>query len=269
LFDPSMIPLGIYLYSMKKNGYPQRPVRGIFLRGSVQVLGVALLLALSPGRDDSAAFMPEQGRSGRILFAPIFEGEALELGREYALEGGADSIRLETLRFYLSHPRLLRKGRVVFAFPESAYLMDMAEPASLALSWSAPRTLLFDQVAFELGVDSLTQAGGARGAALDPIRGMYWSWQSGYIHVKLEGTATASKARHFSFQYHLGGYRAPFNTIRTLVLPARPRGDTHIHIALDAFFEAVDLAATPDIMRPCPEAMQAVRSFADAFKTVP
>ena len=265
-----MIPPGIYLCSMKKNGYPQQlAIRGIFLQGNVQVLGMALLLALSPGRDDSAGFIPGQGCGGRILFTPIFKGEALELGREYALGEGADSIRLETLRFYLSHLRLLRKGRVVFAFPESAYLIDMADPASLALSWSAPHALLFDQVAFELGVDSLTQAGGARGAALDPIHGMYWSWQSGYIHVKLEGTATTSKARRPSFQYHLGGYRAPFNTLLTLVLPARAHGDTRIRIALDAFFEAMNPAATPDIMRPCPEAMQAVRSFADAFKTVP
>ena len=242
--------------------------RGRLVPGGFLVWGVALF-GLSLVWGGTGPFGRGQGsRGGDIVFAPVFNGQVLENGRAYPLEGG-DSIQVEVLRFYVSRLRFLRKGKVVFVLPEKYHLIDRSDSASLSVAWASHKALSFDALAFELGVDSLTQAVGVHGDALDPVHGMYWSWQSGYIHVKIEGKASAVRVRNGAFQYHLGGYRAPYNTIRTVVLPASPQPEIRIQVSLDTFFAQMDLSGSPEIMRPSAGAMQAVRYFADAFNTVP
>ncbi|MGA0557364.1 MbnP family protein [Larkinella sp. VNQ87] len=55
--------------------------------------------------------------------------------------------------------------------------------------------------------------------------GMYWDWNSGYIHFKLEGTSPVAPATASGrvFLYHIGlfgGYRTKtINNLRTINLP--------------------------------------------------
>lgn len=205
----------------------------------------------------------------RVRIEPTFHGGRLLSEQSYPLKSGKDSIEIETLRFYLSNPRLMYHNQKVFELPQKYYLMDIADTASLSLEWTLPKTIAFDQIAFEIGVDSLTQAEGVHGAALDPSNGMYWSWQSGYIHVKLEGKATSSPLRDKAFQYHLGGFQAPFGAIAPVVLPLDQDKENRIGIALETFFEHIALAEKPEIMRPCKEAVMAIHHFAAAFNIMP
>jgi hypothetical protein len=70
-----------------------------------------------------------------------------------------------------------------------------------------------------LGVDSLHNCSGAQSGALAPENGMFWAWNTGYIFLKMEGTAPASKQPDHLLEYHIGGYRTPNNAIRTVTLP--------------------------------------------------
>lgn len=42
-------------------------------------------------------------------------------------------------------------------------------------------------ITFSLGVDSLKQAKPLYSGDLNPLKYMYWTWQSGYIQLKAEG----------------------------------------------------------------------------------
>ena len=59
---------------------------------------------------------------------------------------------------------------------------------------------------------------GAIGGTLDPINGMYWAWNSGYVNFKIEGTSTLSNARKNAFKFHLGGYQHPYNSYRAVLI---------------------------------------------------
>lgn len=211
--------------------------------------------------------LPAQ-RYSDVLFEPLFGGQPLVSGQFYTNKNG-DSIQVETFRFYLSHLRLLYQGQPVFAHPQAHFLVDVERPASLAIRCIIPADLLFDAVAFELGVDSLTQAAGALGGDLDPVHGMYWSWQSGYISAKTEGKASNCPAKGQQFQLHLGGYRAPWNTLTTLTFTVAPRDSVRIRIALDAFLEQTDLRKTYSIMRPGAEAVSLMQYLGQSFRTTP
>jgi hypothetical protein len=43
---------------------------------------------------------------------------------------------------------------------------------------------------------------------------MFWTWNSGYIFLKMEGTSSSAPSNDLTF--HIGGFKAPNNTIRTV-----------------------------------------------------
>jgi hypothetical protein len=92
----------------------------------------------------------------------------------------------------------------------------------------------YTEFKFMIGVDSLrnTMDISRRKGVLDPGNathdgdGMYWSWNSGYIIMKLEGTSPqvpADAAGNQKYRYHIGGFGGynakTFNNTRTVTLP--------------------------------------------------
>ena len=75
-----------------------------------------------------------------------------------------------------------------------------------------------------IGVDSIHNCSGAQSGALDPVNGMFWTWSTGYIFLKLEGHADASASSGHIFEYHIGGYAAPNNCIRRVTLSLTAKG---------------------------------------------
>ncbi|MEO8761124.1 MAG: MbnP family protein, partial [Bacteroidia bacterium] len=71
---------------------------------------------------------------------------------------------------------------------------------------------------FIIGVDSLHNCSGLQTDALDPVNGMFWAWNTGYIFLKLEGNSSFSKSPANIFEFHIGGYKQPTNSIRTINL---------------------------------------------------
>ncbi len=69
-----------------------------------------------------------------------------------------------------------------------------------------------------LGVDSLHNVSGAQGGDLDPAKNMFWSWTTGYIMLKLEGTAPSSTVSGNVIEYHLGGFKGINKTQRNFNL---------------------------------------------------
>ena len=90
---------------------------------------------------------------------------------------------------------------------------------------------------FIVGVDSMQNCSGAQEGALDAANGMFWAWNTGYIFLKLEGKAPASKSPGNIFEYHIGGYKAPANCIRHISLKLKDLeipASNKLHIKVDA-----------------------------------
>lgn len=76
----------------------------------------------------------------------------------------------------------------------------------------------YTSIEFIIGVDSLHNCSGAQSGALDPVNAMFWTWNTGYIFLKLEGKSPASTSPGGFFEYHIGGFKSPHNAIRKVVL---------------------------------------------------
>jgi hypothetical protein len=185
-----------------------------------------------------------------VVFQPVLGGVALEVAEEGGAAGAEEvkkshALNVETLRFYLSDVVLLKAGAVVHRAAKKHHLIDAERPKTLRLPLQTVAD--YDELRFTFGVDSLTAASGAFGADLD---GMYWTWRSGYINFKLEGTSPDCPARKNRFQFHVGGFQGPFNSEREVSLRVSPDTIISVQIDLDHFFAATDLSTDYQIMSP-------------------
>lgn len=161
-----------------------------------------------------------------------------------------EDLSIETLRFYISGIEFYHGKESAFTLANSFHLIDAAVPNSLVIQFEIPETLAYTHLQFNIGIDSLTNVSGAMGGDLDPTKGMYWTWQSGYINFKLEGVAERSPARHHRFQFHLGGYQAPFESVQTVNLALKDKTAIEIQVAIDKCLASIDLGETYQIMSP-------------------
>ncbi|MBL7786301.1 MAG: hypothetical protein JNM36_10380 [Chitinophagales bacterium] len=200
----------------------------------------------------------------------LFQGQKLVLDSSYWIAQKQDSIQISTCKFYLSNIELLQDGEVVFRPTKKHFLIDISQPNSLSIDLSNKKKLVFNQFRYTLGIDSTTQVAGAMGKDLDPVNGMYWTWQSGYINCKIEGYSSHCTTRNHFFQYHLGGYQAPFSTQKTCTLLLNSQQDQWIlYFDIARFLEQTDLVRLPEIMSPQAEAVRLAHIVAQLFSTKP
>ena len=98
------------------------------------------------------------------------------------------------------------------------FLINQEEQGSTQISIDNIPTGMYSTISFTLGVDSIDNCSGAQAAALDPVNGMFWAWNSGYIFLKMEGISPASNSTGRRLEFHIGGYKEPNNCIKIIQL---------------------------------------------------
>jgi len=175
----------------------------------------------------------ETGRLRLRLEHTVGDQPLQPASRSYTNAAG-ESFTVRKLDYYLTNVRLLRADGSAFTLPQdsSYFLVRLEDPASQVLALSRLPYGTYTAVEYLIGVDSLRQTMDVsrRPGVLDPANpssnGMYWDWNSGYIHLKLEGvspSAPVDATGERPFRYHVGlfgGYQArTLNNIRRVRVP--------------------------------------------------
>lgn len=205
-----------------------------------------------------------QRKDVTLYVKPVVQGKAVAVNDSFYVKGN-ERIVLETLRFYISGIRLLQNDSLVWKESGSYHLYDLEEAKGIVLP--VPASVTYNRIRFYIGIDSLTNVSGAMGGELDPVKGMYWTWQSGYINFKAEGRSSASAHPKKEFQLHLGGYENPHNALRQITLSTRQQSVIDVYFDLQQFLQAAELAKRSHIMSPGPEAVKLSAMAAECFKT--
>jgi hypothetical protein len=191
-----------------------------------------------------------------LQFVPSYGDQELDLDQGIYSVHDTDSMHFETLRFYISGIELLNNNKPVWKEKQSYHLVDASMEHTLKIALNVPAAVICDQVRFQIGIDSATHMAGAMGNDLDPTKGMYWTWQSGYINFKLEGKSNLCAGPHGEFQFHIGGYKSPFNSLRPVLLPFRASAINKIRIDIRQLITEINLETQDHIMSPGEAAMQ-------------
>lgn len=201
-----------------------------------------------------------------LRFRFTFNGEEVELQKSYFLKGINDSIKLKTVKFYVSNIHFKKERIIVDTTSKRFYLIDLENKFSRDISFSSLGVKSCDTLEFSIGIDSLTNVSGAMGDALDPVNGMYWAWQSGYINFKIEGNSKVCKTRNNVFQFHVGGYASPYATIQHFKFAITKTANVTIEIPLDDFLEKIDIRKTNEVMSPNAKSTQMANQISEIIR---
>ncbi|MGE0569203.1 MAG: MbnP family protein [Bacteroidia bacterium] len=207
-----------------------------------------------------------QVNSIHFLINPTFGVGSLHLADSPFHANDSNKLQIDVLKFYISNFQFLKKGKVVLEEKGRFHLVDAADEKSFSISIENKQNIDYDELKFNLGIDSTTNVSGAMGGDLDPTRGMYWAWQSGYINFKLEGTSKLCNTRNNEFTFHLGGYQQPFYALQTLSFTTQNAQKINLKLDVREILMQIDLAKQNHIMSPSTEATMLSKIVAASFK---
>jgi hypothetical protein len=191
-----------------------------------------------------------------IQFDATFGNQLLQTDFLYFSTNNSDTFQFEVFKFYISSVQFLQNEKIAFKENTSYHLIDLFSTEMNTLNITLPEKIDFNQVQFKLGIDSVTNASGALGGDLDPTKGMYWTWQNGYINFKLEGTSSRSTARKNEFEFHLGGYAMPFATCQTIAFIIDQKKVIKINVDVQKLMNDIDLSTFNHLMSPGVDAVK-------------
>lgn len=207
-----------------------------------------------------------------MQFKPVFDHETLVLDEKQYTTAQSDTIVVSTFRFYLSNIQYIFEDGSTFSETNSVHLLDVEKEESLVFEVKDVPNKKLQSVNFNIGVDSFTNVSGALTGDLDPIHGMYWAWNTGYINAKIEGKSKSCHTPKNVFEFHIGGYLSPFNTLRKIQLTPENKisdnGKMTIEVDASKWFSNIRLAETNSVLQPNKMAMMIANNYAEMFKIV-
>lgn len=194
----------------------------------------------------------------QIAFHPRYENAPLRFDTTQYGTAAGPRVTVSMLKFYVSDIALNTLDGDTLRIP-GHYLVDCTDDERMSIAASVPEEAfgLYAGLSFRIGVDSVVNELGPSEGDLDPINGMYWTWSTGYIFCKLEGTVEHGDAPKRVYEIHIGGYKAPFNNVMQVngamthpVDAALPSARIDIDVNIDTFFNAgvpFNIVARPSV----------------------
>ena len=192
-----------------------------------------------------------------------FKTEKLERNKNYITES-KDTLQIDIFRFYISNIKFQFSDTTTFSEENSYHLIDIENPNSFQIPIARNSEKVISKITFSIGVDSLASVSGAMSGDLDPTKGMYWAWQSGFINMKIEGKSSSCKTRKNAFQFHIGGYMKPNYAIRTIEIKTI-NSNLEFNVDIAELFKDIKLSENNSIMIPCSKAMELANKTVGMF----
>ena len=199
---------------------------------------------------------------GQLRIIPSWDNKALELEQVYLTEN-KDSISFSSLNMYFSDFRFKDKINGGISTIDTLIFYDLADSSTHTFFNELDLTN-FESLAFTLGLDSTKNVSGELENAYDPLLGMYWAWNTGYVNLTLAGKSNLILTKTHDFEFHLGGYRYPLATAQNIKVDLN---DQYIYFDLQKLFsESINLSKNHHIMLPGKEAFLISQGLSDCFK---
>ncbi len=201
--------------------------------------------------------------------------EGLDLGKVYVTPTG-DSVTFDYIRYWISNIEFVKEDGSSWKEEKSYRLMEKTQSKNREeFSVTVPAGK-YKSLRFGIGVDQARNSSiDSVAGELDVTAGMSWTWNTGYIFMKNEGTFYNSDSMAYTdWKYHLGT-DANYKTV-TLDFPMTQEFTdgskfmAHVvYMALNIFSKPndMDLKANPVLMvGPADQTAKAADNYAEAFE---
>lgn len=214
----------------------------------------------------------------KITFQNKVKGNPMLLFTGNYVNSHGEQYIITKFKYYISN--LSITGTSGTAIHNGYYLVDEGVTQSLSFTVPAPVDT-YSSFSFLVGVDSVRNVSGAQTGALDPLNDMFWTWNSGYIMAKMEGTSPQSTLTNNSVEYHIGGFAGANSVLKApaLVIPVpamqkidireNKTSEIFIDVDFDKWWQgAYDLkiAVNPAVAQPGSMAKNISDNYVNMFK---
>jgi hypothetical protein len=197
---------------------------------------------------DADAINPDDKNNVIIEFENFVGGQKLLLNTKSFKNQANEDFTITKLNYYVSNISLKKADGTEVKFPNDYFLVREEDPTSLKLTLKDVPAGDYTSISYIIGVDSARSVAdiSQRTGVLDLAQEdkMYWSWNSGYIFFKMEGTSAMATTPAKNFQFHVGGFggmtgptpnniRKITNTLGTISAKVRVNSVPTIHIITD------------------------------------
>lgn len=192
------------------------------------------------------------------------------------VNAAGETFSVTNFKYYVSNVKLIKDDGTKYEVPNSYFLIDANDTNSLIAELSNIPGGKYTGIEYMIGVDSARNVSGSQTGALDPVNGMFWSWNQGYIFMKLEGQSSASSNN--SFVYHIGGFSGAYSALRTVSIDFTPsvlivdggKREAEIHILTDVLEifknpNNISIANSSTIMGVGISSSNVANNYADMF----
>ena len=206
-----------------------------------------------------------------LIFQNTVSNSALHFDSIYQNHFG-EAFTVRSCKYYISRIQLQYNDGKQYFLQTSPHLVNEADSVSKSLFFTAPSGVITG-IQFLLGIDSLTNTTGVQTGDLDPAKGMFWIWNTGYIMAKLEGSSPSSKAPQKGYSYDIGGYKQGESAARkiSLLVPSTTNHQPSTFIIsadINKWFygkNSIKISEQPMCHSPGTLAMQVADNYADMF----
>ncbi|MEM9673332.1 MAG: MbnP family protein [Cyclobacteriaceae bacterium] len=197
------------------------------------IISLLVTVLFSACQEDEGAMTPDIPGALSIEFDNYVGSQPMQLdpvgSTDYRyITGSGQEFNLSTFRYYISNIKLEGPDGASFEDEMNAsanadevrgyYLVQEGESSSYFIDLDDVPTGQYNRITFTLGIPEEGVQEGAAGGILDPAEGAwFWTWNSGYIGLGMEGTAADSPQERVerdgfvteanTFALHVGGWK--------------------------------------------------------------
>jgi hypothetical protein len=252
-----------------------------FMKTLVKILPLLLLatlLSCKKDKKDDPEPTPTPTGSLKLHLENMVDTNDLVFGAN-CVNAMGDTFKISKFNYYISNIVITKTDNSTFAESNSYHLVRHSSTATSLINVANVPVGSYKSVSFMIGIDSTRNVSGTQSGDLDPVvaTDMFWTWNSGYIFVKLEGTSPKSGASDKSIVYHIGGGGGANKAQRTVNLTFGTStanvSETEtpiIHISVDALEmlktpNTINFATDYNQMTSGPGAKKYADNYADMF----
>ena len=200
-----------------------------------------------------------------VLLHLNFQKEPLVLNDKKYITKTNDTVTITKMKFYLSNIVLELEDGSEYKESNSVHLVDAETLSSLEFVLKNVPDLKIKKIRFAVGIDSKNSISEKFDGDLDPVLGMYWAWNTGYVNMKLEGKSSSCTNVKKEFQFHIGGYLPKQNALQEIELKIDGKQIINIEVELSKWLDTLSIKEANSVMTPGIKAMAMARIYKNMF----
>lgn len=133
----------------------------------------------------------------------VIESKKMKFGVLEFVNKAGNTYSVSELKYYLSGFEFTKDNGTVVTSSQVS-LIDAADESMQSFDMKQMPNGTYTKFKFYVGVSSFRNHNGLQEGALDPMHGMFWSWNTGYIFFKHDGQFIDSLGATKGVSFHLG-----------------------------------------------------------------